>query len=147
MRHQALVYCSFLLAILPGLSACTEEMRGQFGSMFEIRDRLVEEYNHEQIRINIHNGTSLTITFVNSPFNNMKAMDRKSGAQSIATTTVESFEHDTRLRKLTVSFTQHESKYLVVNYNKSFGSYSFDVQALMHSLPKKPTIKPAYPVS
>lgn len=147
MKHRALVYCSFLLAFLPGLSACTEEMRGQFGSMFEIRDRLVEEYNHEHVSINIHNGTSLTVTFVNSTFNDMSTKDRKAGAQSVASTTVASLEHNTGIRKLTVAFTQHETRFLIVNYNNSFGSFVFDVPTLMRSLPQKPTITPAQPVA
>lgn len=147
MKRRTLVYCSFLLACLPALSACTEEMRGQFGNMFEIRDRLIKEYNHDQVSININNGTSLTVTFINSSFNDMSKKNREAGAQSIASTTVASLERDTRVKKLTIAFTQHESKYLIVDFNNSFGSFVFDVPTLMQSLPENPITTPAQPVS
>ncbi len=145
MRHRTRIYLVLLLITIPILSACTEEMRAQFGNMFEIRDKLVKEYKHEQININLNNGTYLSVTFINSAFNDMKEEERKAGAREIARTTVSSLEKDARISRIAVAFTNHQKKYLIVDYTSSFGSYVFDVPALRKSLPGKPTKKPVAP--
>lgn len=134
-----------LICTMLAINGCSEEMRGQFGTMFEIRDKLIKKYNHENISINISNGTALGINFVNSRFNDLEEKEMENKAHEIALFTVSALKEKSGIESIGVVFTVNEQKYLIVNYTNTLNASYFDVSQLRKELSKKESDKSRQP--
>lgn len=134
MKYQNLVSMIFMFCLTLNLYGCSEEMRAQFGSMFEIIDKLAKEYHHDDIKIKISNGKFLTVNFINSQFNDIAKEEMESKAREIALFTVSSLEKNSNIENIAVVFTIHEQKYLVVSYTNTLNTFFFDVSDLRKDL-------------
>lgn len=72
---------AMFLAFHPG---CSKETRKSFSDMNDLRSTIADHYKEPAPAINLMNGNVLTVTFVNSSFNNLEGQKKKDQAREIA---------------------------------------------------------------
>ena len=105
--------------------------------MFDIRDAAIELSKAEEVGVNIHNGSVLSISVVNSYLNDKNTEERNNIAKEIAKNAFNLYESRDSLDLIFVSFTEYERKYFIVEYNNTIESFKFKPSELINLSPNK----------
>jgi hypothetical protein len=76
------------------------------------------------------NGEHLTISFVNSSFNDLTWQGKKEKAEEIARFSASLLDEDWAVHTLSVRFTIHKKIYLLVDYTNTLATFHFNLDAL-----------------
>jgi hypothetical protein len=125
MKLKNLLIVGLLVVLFSG---CTE-VKQQFGNMFRIIGALAKEYNHRNIHVEMNN-KEMTVTFINSPFGEFEEPQRQAKAREIARFCVGLLKEDSTIGNITIAFTIHEKRFLIVDYTSTQGVYTFKVSEL-----------------
>jgi hypothetical protein len=81
MKGKNIACCIFALIFL---SACNRKDVQIFKEMIPLRNALVKKYKADNIRVANWNGNNLTISFINSSFNDLTDAEKQLKAEEIA---------------------------------------------------------------
>lgn len=127
-KFDRLKNLSIIVVLVLLISGCAQ-VREQFGDIFGIIGALAKEYNHRTIHVEMNN-KEMTVTFINSPFGELEESQREEKAREIARFCVGLLKEDSTIENITVAFTIHEKRFLIVDYTSTQGAYTFEVSEL-----------------
>ena len=110
-RHPSLPLALLLSLLL--LPAC-----GKLASWNEIsrlHDEIVKKFGDKEVGVNLHNSTSLSITFFNSPMNAKSPEDRARRAKQTAIFINKRYPSINQIESIWVYFVRTQTYYLVVH--------------------------------
>jgi hypothetical protein len=90
---------------------------------------IVKEYGEKDVFVNLHNGTSLAITFINSPLNAKDTEERAKRAQQTALFVRQHFPSINQIHGIWVAFVRQETRFIVIHYATSLDVFAFDKDA------------------
>lgn len=124
-RSAALV-SSVLLSCL--LAAGCGKLVKSLGELSQLQADITKEFKEQDVNVNLNNGTSLTITFVNSLLNSQESEDRRQRAARTASFVTTHYPSIARIETIWVVFLRTETHFVVVNYSESIEYFGFDKQ-------------------
>jgi hypothetical protein len=131
MRFPPAVSIS-LAALLVVLASCdrAREMGGTMGDLLKVRNDLAKALGQNNIGINLTNGTFLSVRVVNSPLNELPAIEKRAKAREIAQLAYGSYSSRSTLQAVNVNFGVHRSYLGIFNYDSSAGAFRFQASEL-----------------
>ncbi len=96
-----------------------------FEDLLSIRDGVIEIIDAKNVRINIHNGATLTINITNSSLNSESSRSRRKVADQIARIAYERYTNRQKLEVVYVVFSAHERKFAVVDINSTVETFHY----------------------
>jgi hypothetical protein len=135
MKHSpssiaAIVVCSAVIFVL---SACQDMFKGM-GEMMVLQQKLAQEFNTQNIGVNLSNGTHLSVSFHNSQLAELPESDQELKAREIALFVRDHYEGYKKLSSISVVFIQ-QNQYGPVSVTKNQGVFSFKPPELEAELP------------
>jgi hypothetical protein len=118
-----------MMVLVLTAGGCTKKMREAFRGMFALRTAIQKEYNVQNVSIGMmtdNGGTTLTVSFVNSAFNDLSEQERSQKAQEVADFVSRTYSDYRSLSHIKVAFVVKKDHFLV-HVSKTVGVYSFDV--------------------
>ncbi len=112
------------------LLGCSRELFDRIGEMFDMHDALVKAYQHDEIEFHVDNGKQLTISFVNSRFNDLSRQEQREKAEEIARFSASLLNEDWAVQTLAVRFTIEKKLYLIIDYTNTLATFHFTLDAL-----------------
>ena len=122
--------CLATLAWSVSLLGCSPEMRQTWKDISTLQETLQTEYPEDQVQVQLWNGDSLSISFLNSDFSELPDTERKDKAKEIALFAHEHYPGEVSLSAVTVTFTIHKKYFGLVSYTNSLDSHRFHVDEL-----------------
>ncbi len=130
MRYKHRLGMGVVALCLGLFLGCSQALVEQIGEMISMHDALVEAYDHEDIAFHMDNGTHLTISFVNSHFNELTWQEKREKAEEIARFSASLLNEHWAVHRLSIRFTIHKKLYLVVDYTNTVATFHFNLDAL-----------------
>ena len=136
MKHpkfniRAIMLCLVIILALP---ACQDMFKGM-GEMMVLQQKLTQEFNTQNIGVNLSNGTHLSLTFHNSEFAELPESEQGFKAREIALFVRDHYEGFGKLSSVSVVFIQ-QNQYGPVSVKKTQGVFSFKPSELEAGLPR-----------
>lgn len=129
------VFLSFI--ILTGcsekLSSTVGKFANQIGGLFAIKELVDKQLTVGESSIHIQNGRIITISLVNTTYNEDTFENRKSLAIKTAQLVSDHINDKpeyTSVQNIIITFVQHEKKFLIVDYTQTFDIFPFEVSEL-----------------
>lgn len=116
---SALLLCLLLLA---GCAKLTKSL----GELSQLQTDIAKEFKENGVGVNLSNGTSLSITFVNSVLNSQEAEQRAQRAKRTAQFVIRRYPAIANIEAIWVVFMRVETRFVIVNYSESVGYFGFD---------------------
>ena len=121
--NRAAVAAVLLTCLL--LAGCTKIVK-TLTDLSKLQAQIATHYREKDVRVNIHNGTSLNITFINSPLNDKGPEERLKRAQETAAFVKEHYAATNQLTNIWIGFVRQETRYLVIHYSQGLETFGFD---------------------
>ncbi|MEP6571019.1 MAG: hypothetical protein ABJC10_14710 [Acidobacteriota bacterium] len=115
------------MAAALAFAGCGKQL-ATISDLAELQRRIVSEYGEDGVNVNLSSG-ALTVTFINSPLNFKNYDERAKRAQATAVFVKRHYPSITKVDELWVVFLRQETRYIVVTYTDSVGSFGFDRNA------------------
>ena len=122
------------LSILTGcsenLSSSVGKFANQVGGLFAVKKLVDQQLTEGESGIHIQNGRTITISLVNTAYNEDTSENRKSLAINTAQLVSDHINDKPEyksVQNIVVAFVQHEKKFLIVNYTQTFNVFHFEV--------------------
>ena len=125
----------FLLTTLLFFAACTKEIRQAFGEMFELSGKLGEKFGEGSPNVSIGQ-KGISVTFVNSSFNDLPPDRKKAKAREIALFVAQNYSDLNRLEDITIVFGIYKN-FLGFEYKNNLDFHPFKVTELKEELLKQ----------
>lgn len=125
-----LVFC--LLA-----SGCSKQLANSLVELSKLHTAIVKEYGDKDVNVNLHNSTSLSVTFINSPLNAKGPEERAKRAEQTAAFVKQHYSSINQVNEIWVGFVRSETHFIVVHYSVSLGVFGFDKDGRPLSRPEE----------
>lgn len=106
-------------------TGCREAVKS-LGELSKLQSDLIREYKEDDVRVNLTNNTSLTVTFVNSALNSQESEQRQQRAERTASFVITHYPSVAKLREIWVVFMLVKTRFVVMNYSETVGYFGFD---------------------
>ena len=126
MNRKNIAFCIFVAVLL---SACNRKDAQVFKEMIPLRNALVQKYKVADIRLATWNGNNLTISFINSSFNDLTDPEKQSKAAEIARFINTHYVSIMYIQSIFISFVIYKN-YVLFDYTNSLHSYFFNTSNL-----------------
>jgi hypothetical protein len=133
-RIPAIMVCSVVIFAFP---ACQDMFKGM-GEMMVLQQKLAQEFNTQDIGVNLSNGTHLSVTCHSSQFAELPESEQALKAREIALFVRDHYEGYGKLSTISVAFVQ-KNQYGPVSVTKTQGVFSFKPSDLEAGLPRVQT--------
>ena len=110
--------------IKKGLEVAGEEM----GAMFELREKMLQEYSCEDVGVQIMNGSSLNVSLINSEFNDLPNSQQADSALGVAQFVKDNYTGKAALTRIVIIFVKN-NRVGPLNTNQSI-SFPFELSEL-----------------
>jgi len=120
--------------LMLSISGCQDMFKGM-GEMMALQQKLAQEFNTQNIGINISNGTHLAVTFQNSPIAELAKVEQESKARQVAIFVRDHYGGYGNLSTVSVAFIQHK-QYGPLSVTKTQAAFSFKKSELGSGLPQ-----------
>ena len=120
--------------LMLSISGCQDMFKGM-GEMMALQQKLAQEFNTQNIGINISNGTHLAVTFQNSPIAELAKVEQESKARQVAIFVRDHYGGYGKLSTVSVAFIQHK-QYGPLSVTKTQAAFSFKKSELGSGLPQ-----------
>lgn len=131
MRSRFCLIVAVLALLLP---ACTQEQRKTISDLFPLRDALIKQYQVSDVGVQVQNGRFLSISFVNSAFNQLPRIEQETKAKEIATFAKAHYASTQKIEAIGVSFVVHKN-YVFIQFTNALNSFFFKTSDLPDSEP------------
>jgi hypothetical protein len=125
--RSASLISALLLCFLP-LAGCAK-LTKSLGELSQLRNDIAKEFKEKEVGVNLSNGTSLSITFVNSLLNSQEAEQRAQRAGRTAQFVTKHYPAIANIEVIWVFFVRLETRFVVVPYSENVGYFGFDRNA------------------
>ena len=123
------LFLSLSLLLSCFLASGCAQLGKSFGEIAKLHQEILKEFGEKDVGVNLHNDTSLTITFINSPLNAKDRGERAKRAEQTALFVSQHYPSINQIKAIWVGFVRQETRYIVVNYSESFDFFGFDNHA------------------
>ena len=123
MKHN-LIFLPLLLALL----GCDSEIVNTFKNLRQVTPAVEEIVEDGKIKVELANGTILSVTVMNSNFNEQDKGDRRVAAARISRAAFDAYPHRERLERIDVSFVSHRTNFFVVEVTETLDSFEFSAE-------------------
>ncbi len=113
-------------------SGCSQQAAESSPDLIALRGKLIKQYGHEDISVVILNSNILSVSLVNSPFNELGEFDRQKKAQAIAVFVSNNFGPMNKVESVLVSFVTSET-YIFIFQHDEGRTYQFDKNYLLNA--------------
>ncbi|HEV7747402.1 MAG TPA: hypothetical protein VGO56_20560 [Pyrinomonadaceae bacterium] len=137
-RSASLISALLCLLLLAGCAKLTKSL----GELSQLQNDIAKEFKEKEVAVNLSNGTSLTITFINSVLNSQEAEQRAQRAQRTAQFVSKRYPAIANIEAIWVVFMRIETRYVIVNYSENMGYFGFDQNAQPLREEAPPEVKP-----
>jgi hypothetical protein len=120
---------AFILVSSLLLTACFSGFVSSVGELVTLRAAIIKEFGDEGVSVNLNNGETLVVTFVNSPLNHKGSQAREQRAQESALLVKKHYSAINKIQEIWITFVKHETRYLVINYTGGLEAFAFDRNA------------------
>ena len=148
-RFIAMIFLSSFVCILTGckeIRSAFGQVYEDFGMMSELEDHLERKYYHDEFNFYFSDGKFLTVTFINSPFNDLDDKDREKQAREIALFTLSMLNKlDYKAEKINIAFSINKKIIFIFDYTNTLKTFYFDVAELKKALDEKQPDKSLQP--
>jgi len=124
------------------LTGCSQESFQSFKGLFPLRDKLIQQFDEQNVRITIQNGNTVGVSFINSSFNNLSQQEKELKAQEVAVFVKDNYDAIENIDNIWISFVIHKRYLFLVNYTNSLATFFFDKNALGESVINEPGAPP-----
>jgi len=138
-KHLTCITLTVILFFLM-LTGCSEnfsssvgKFTNQVGGLFAIKKLVDQQLTEGESGIHIQNGRTITISLVNTAYNEDTFENRKSLAINTAQLVSDHINYKPEYKSvhdIVVTFVRHEKKFLIVDYTQTFDIFSFEVSEL-----------------
>jgi hypothetical protein len=118
----ALLLCSLC-------AGCGAKIAESLSAVSKLQAAIVKEYGEDGVNVNLHNSSSLTVTFINSPLNAKGRQDRAKRAVQTAEFVRTHYPLILGIAEIWVSFVRVETRYFIVHYSEGLDVFGFDKNA------------------
>jgi hypothetical protein len=125
MRRIATV----LLVVALG-AGCDIDLAQGFGDLLSIRDGVVKIVDARNVKVNINNGSTLTIYIINSSLNSRPSHNRKLVADKVSQMAYERYTNRKNLEIVYVVFSAYEKKFAVVEITSTVETFQYSPKEL-----------------
>jgi hypothetical protein len=122
-RCASLVSTILLSCLLA--TGCREAVKS-LGELSKLQSDIIKEYKEDDVRVNLTNNTSLTVTFVNSALNSQESEQRQQRAARTASFVITHYPSVGKLQEIWVVLMLVKTRFVVVNYSETVGYFGFD---------------------
>lgn len=98
-----------------------------FTDLFTLKDKMEKEFGLSDIRVIIQNNTTIGISLINSPFNELKRGAKIEQARKIKTFVAKNYESIKDIDMIWVSFVVHKKYFFIVNFTNSLDTFFFNL--------------------
>jgi hypothetical protein len=113
----------------------------------KLQAAIVKEFGDKDVNVNLSNGDTLIITFINSPLNDKSPEERAKRAEQTAELVKQNYPTN-QVDEIWVTFIRSHTRFIVVNYTESLGFFGFDKDGRpLRSPEPEPPTEPASPTS
>lgn len=138
-EHLTRITFTVFLSLLI-LTGCSEnfsssvgKFANQMGGLFAIKKLVDQQLTEGESGIHIQNGRTITISLVNTAYNEDTFENRKSlaikTAQLVSDHINDKPEYKS-VQNIIITFVHHEKKFLIVDYTRTFDVFPFEVSEL-----------------
>ncbi|MGD9385469.1 MAG: hypothetical protein PVF28_02880 [Thioalkalispiraceae bacterium] len=131
-----IIHTSIIILFLFFLQSCSDEqqqafskLKGQLGTLYDLQSLIEEQIEEGEVGVRIQNGEALTVSLVNTRFNEMEQIQREEKANAL-TIDIKNFikQHEdlSDLTFLFITFVEHDN-YLIANFTKTLDYYRFEL--------------------
>ena len=119
---------SLAVALLLPLSlfAGCANLSGSLLEMARLQAAIVKEYGEKEVNVNLHNSTSLTVTFINSALNATSSEARAKRAEHTAGFVNRRYPSINQITEIWVGFVRTTSRFIVMDQSESVDVFGFD---------------------
>jgi len=115
---------TILLVVALG-AGCDMDFAQGLGDLLSIRDGVVKIVDARNVKVNINNGSTLTIYIINSSLNSRPSQFRKLVADKVAQMAYEKYTNRKKLEIVYVVFSSHEKKFAVVEITSTVETFQY----------------------
>jgi len=130
---SALVAMLLIFGCSDNFSSSVGKFANQVGGLFAIKKLVDQQLTEGESGIHIQNGITITISMVNTAYNEDTFENRQSlalrTAQLVSEHIIDKPEYKT-VHNIVITFTHHEKKFLIVDYTQTFDVFPFEVSEL-----------------
>ena len=130
---SALVAMLLIFGCSDNFSSSVGKFANQVGGLFAIKKLVDQQLTEGESGIHIQNGRTITISMVNTPYNE----DTFENRQSLASKTAQLVSNHINdkpeyksVHNIAIAFVRHEKKFLIVDFTQTFDIFSFEVSEL-----------------
>jgi hypothetical protein len=138
-KHLTRITFTVFLSLLV-LTGCSEnfsssvgKFANQLGGLFAIKELVDQQLTGGESAIHIQNGRTITISLVNTAYNEDTFENRKSlaikTAQLVSDHINDKPEYKS-VQNIVITYVHHEKKFLIVDYTQTFDVFPFEVSDL-----------------
>lgn len=134
-RFTFTVFLSFLI-----LTGCSEnfsssvgKFANQVGGLYAIKKLVDQQLTEGESGVHIQNGRTITISLVNTTYNEGTSENRQSLAIKTAQLVSDHINDKPEYKSvhnIAIAFVRHEKKFLIVDFTQTFDIFSFEVSEL-----------------
>ena len=103
-----------------------QQAGNEFSAMFDLRQKLGQTYQCEEVSVQLMNGNTLNISFINSEFNKLSASQQAKSAEEVAKFVKANYTGKAKVKRIVIIFVENMNLG-PLNTNRS-SSYPFDVE-------------------
>jgi hypothetical protein len=140
MKSQKFIKRVSALGVLLMLSVCgcgvdsmVGRLWGQMGELLAIKKAIDETLTEGETSIHIQNGKVVTLSLVNTEYNDRQAPEREKAAENVLNILLEQIEAKEEFKHVDtviVNFIRYEKKFLVVDYTMTIDYYIFNLESV-----------------
>lgn len=128
---RAVLAIFLVLAFSLAQASCTEEMRHSFAGLVSLHAALQQEYETDDIQLDIENSQTLTVSFVNSRFNALAQRELYDLAVEVASFSWQHFPDQHSLQTIAVSFIHFKKLFFVIDFTRTLATHAFSKEELI----------------
>ena len=138
-KHLARIKFTVFLSLLI-LSGCSENLSSsvgkfanQVGGLYAIKKLVDQQLTKGESGVHIRNGRTITISLVNTTYNDDTFENRRSLAMNTAQLVSDHINDKPEyksVQNIVITFVQYEKKFLIVDYTQTFDVFPFEVSEL-----------------
>ncbi len=129
----ALAAMALMLGCSDDFSSSVGKFADQVGGLFAIKKLVDQQITEGESGIHIQNGRTITVSLVNTNYNEDSFENRKSVAIKIAHIISDHIldkpEYQS-VENIVIAFVQHEKKFLIVDFSRTFDVFPFGISEL-----------------
>ena len=102
----------------------------QLQDLEPLKEQIVDEYKDENVRLQLHNGNSVGVSFINTPFNDLTQAEQEQKATEIAQFVKYNYDSIDKVDYIFVAFIVHKRYFLLVEYTNALDTFHFEKDEL-----------------